>query len=67
MNSNEFLASEIHPDSLAIQSCPFCQLYNSEVGLLNAGERDLSIFSLHIKIDHGFSIEPPSMQNGTQS
>jgi hypothetical protein len=35
--------------------CPLCRLYISEIGILNAPERDLKIFSRHVALDHGFS------------
>jgi len=36
-------------------SCPFCKLFLTEVGVINAPERDLEIFSLHSRIDHTIS------------
>jgi hypothetical protein len=52
MSSNNGLFDILNLSELRNLGCPFCWLFVSEVGILNAAERDLAIFLLHNRKDH---------------
>ena len=58
LNQREKEASErLSVGSLGIMDdfgCPLCRLFTTEVGILNAPEKELAIFSLHLREAHGY-------------
>jgi len=53
MSEEEQFTSAIFADLFTFQNCPFCELFGTEVGILNAPEEDLRILSFHMRRDHG--------------
>jgi hypothetical protein len=52
MNEEEQIGQAIFANQLTFRGCPFCELFGTEIGILNAPDRDYRLFSIHLRKDH---------------